>query len=103
MADDPSNVLRALMERLSTEVESIGLHLETVAFIPSMREDGPMMMQAVFMVQPESIAAPTTEEGALSDEEEKMFADLAQGFSMDEAQDEQASIKESLRKLLDGE
>lgn len=55
---DPGADIKRLAERLSQEVEKIGLTLRGFSFSPDMNGDGPHMVQAVFAVEGDIEPAP---------------------------------------------
>lgn len=101
MADNPMDKVNALMKRLKGEADKLGLDLEHVALIPNMG-DGPVMMQAVFLLRPESITEPAPEKTPEELEFDRQFADIEQGFKMDERKDEQQDIRDNIAGWLDG-
>lgn len=101
MADNPMEKINALTTRLKDEANKLGLDLEHVALIPNMG-DGPLMMQAVFLLRPESITEPVPEKTPEEIEFDRQFADIEQGFKMDERDEKKKDIREDIAGWLDG-
>lgn len=99
MADNPMDTVKALLLRLQEEAEKIGLTMEHAAIMPSLG-DGPNILQAVFLLKPEAVEEPVPDDAALSADELDVFAQIEQGFKMDERAEKQADIRGDIAKWL---
>lgn len=95
---DPMGNVRKLTQRLQQEAEAIGLHMEQVALIPNLNEDGPTLLQAVFTLRPEAVEEPKSSEQL---EIDKMFEDMMLGEKQVEQETKIDTIRDDVAKWLD--
>lgn len=100
MSDNPLDKMSIVIERLNEVAESLGLKVETAAFIPG-PEGGPHYMQAMLRIDPE-VTFKTVEEREQAAADKKEFDAMARTLRVDQDREKVEGIQTGAEALVKG-